>query len=115
MKFLPVTFCALMLAGSAMFAQQEQQPPSNNPNAQTQTITGCLTKSTTNSNEYVLSEQNTGQKYTFAGPSRLDNYVNHTVQMTGTMMNNQNGEKQFQPQSVKTVSNSCQGGGGGGR
>ena len=98
-----------MLAGTTMFAQ-EQQPPNNNQNRQTTTVTGCLTKSSTNG-EYVLSEQNTGQKYTFNAPAQLDNYINHTVQMTGRMMNNQNGDKQFQPESVKTVSNSCQSGG----
>lgn len=108
MKFLPTMFCALMLAGTTMFAQQESQPPNNSKNTQTATVTGCLTKSNTNG-EYVLSEQNTGQKFTFNGPQQLDNYINHTVQMTGTM-NHQNGEKQFQPRSVKTVSDTCQGG-----
>jgi hypothetical protein len=110
MKFLPITFCALMLAGTTMFAQQ-QQPPSNQNDKKMETLTGCLSKSDTNG-EYVISDQSSGQKYTFMGPQRLDNYINHTVQLTGTMDNDQNGQKQFKPQSIKTVSNSCQGGGG---
>lgn len=111
MKLLPTMFCALMLAGTTMFAQQQQPPPNNENGKQMETLTGCLSKSDTNG-EYVISDQNSGQKYTFAGPARLDNYINHTVQLTGTMDNDQNGQKQFKPQSIKTVSNSCQGGGG---
>ena len=97
---------ALMLAGTTMFAQTQQQP--NDTGRQMETLTGCLTKSTTNG-EYVLSDQKSGEKFTFRGPQRLDSYINHTVQMNGTMVNDQNGQKQFQPQSVKTVSDTCQG------
>ena len=101
----PLFLSVLMLAGTTMFAQQ--QPPTPNENGrQMETLTGCLTKSATEG-EYVLSDKN-GEKYTFRGPQRLDSYVNHTVQMSGTMMS-QNGEKRFQPQSVKTVSDTCQG------
>lgn len=111
MKFLlPSTFCALLLAGT-LFAQQ--QPPPNPPpdSGQTTTVTGCLTKSDTNG-EYVVNDQQSGQKYAFNGPARLDSYVNHQVQLTGTMNNDQSGQKKFQPRSIKTVSDTCQGGGG---
>ena len=97
---------ALMLAGTTLFAQSQQQPNPNDTGRQMQTLTGCLTKSATEG-EYVLSDKN-GDKYTFRGPQRLDSYINHTVQMSGTMMKD-NGEKKFQPQSVKTVSDTCQG------
>jgi hypothetical protein len=95
-----------MFAGTTMFAQD--QPPQNNNDGQQQTITGCLTKGDTNG-QYAVTDKD-GQKYTFNGPQRLDDYTNHTVQLSGTM-NNQNGQKQFMPKSIKTVADTCQGGG----
>ena len=57
--------------------------------------------------EYVITDTKSGEKVTFPGPDKLDTYVNHTVQLTGKMMN-RSGEKAFQPETVKMVSASCE-------
>ncbi|MBZ5604433.1 MAG: hypothetical protein LAO79_19185 [Acidobacteriia bacterium] len=109
MKFLvPLTF-SLLLSAAAWGQQrppqpQEQQPPSD---SQATTVTGCLAKGT-NAGEYSLKDNKTGQTYTFAGPERLDSYLNHTVALTGKMLD-RGGEKSFQPQSIRTVSDTCTG------
>jgi hypothetical protein len=107
--FLPLTISTILSAAGA-FAQQA--PPSQQQqqqDSQATTLTGCLTKGT-NTGEYMITDSKSGQKYTFAGPDRLDSYVNHTVQLTGKM-NMSGNEKAFQPQSIKTVSDTCSGGG----
>ncbi len=109
MKFL-LTLTLTMFLGAAAYAQNpppRTPPPSQDQDQQSTTVTGCLTKGT-NTGEYQIKDSKTGEKLTFAGPDRLDSYVNHTVQLTGKMMMN-GAEKAFQPQSIKTVSNSCEG------
>jgi hypothetical protein len=110
MKFLlALTLCTVL--GTAAYAQRppaSQQP--EDQQSQSTTVTGCLTKGAS-TGEYIISDSKTGEKLTFAGPDRLESYVNHTVQLTGKMIMNGT-EKSFQPQSIKTVSNSCEGGGG---
>lgn len=83
--------------------QQEQQQP--NPNEST-TVTGCLTKGTAE-NQFTLTDAKTGQKYSFTASQQLESYLNHTVQLTGTMTNS-GGDNNFQPQSIRTISNSCE-------
>jgi len=110
MKFLlPITFSLFL--GTAAYAQNPQQTPQTqqDPSDQSTTVTGCLAKGT-NAGEYAIKDSKTGETYTFAGPERLESYVGHTVQLTGKMMA-RGGEKSFQPQSIKTVSDSCGGGG----
>ena len=106
MKFL-ATLTLTMFLGAAAYAQQTPPPPQDQQDTQSTTVTGCLTKGT-NTGEYAIKDSKTGQTLTFAGPDRLDSYVNHTVQLTGKMMASGN-EKSFQPQSIKTVSNTCEG------
>lgn len=107
-SILPLTFC---LFGVALYGQRppQQTPPPQEQQTQQPpvTLTGCLTKGA-QQGEYVIADSKSGEKYTFAGPDRLDQYVNHTVELTGKMMTS-GGEKSFQPQSIKTVSTSCQG------
>jgi hypothetical protein len=96
-----------MFLGSAAYAQNPPLPPQTQDQHETggTTITGCLTKGA-NPGEYVITDSKSGEKTTFAGPDRLESYLNHTVQLTGKMMSTNDG-KTFQPQSIKTVSNTC--------
>jgi hypothetical protein len=114
--FLPLTFSVALGLGSVALAQNPSQrtPPSQqNPaqqqeeqgNGQSVTFIGCLAKATT-PDQYVITENKSGQKVTFGGPNQLEKYLNQTVQLTGTMMN-KGGEKSFQPESLKPVSPSC--------
>jgi hypothetical protein len=96
-----------MFLGAVAYAQQTPPTTQDQQDTQSTTITGCLTKGA-NTGEYAIKDSKTGQILTFAGPDRLDSYVNHTVQLTGKMMASGN-EKSFQPQSIKTVSNTCEG------
>jgi len=112
MKFvLPIAF-SMIVMGSAAYAQDPQQrPPQQQQQSQSgdsATITGCLSKGQ-NTGEYTIKDSTSGETYTFNGPDRLDSYVNHTVSLTGKMMTGGTGEKSFQPQSIKTVSDSCTG------
>ena len=83
-----LTLTISMFLGAAAYAQNppQQTPPSQDQqDTQSTTVTGCLTKGA-NTGEYMISDSKTGEKLTFAGPDRLDSYVNHTVQLTGKMM-----------------------------
>jgi hypothetical protein len=106
MKFLlPIGFSLLM--GAAVYGQNPPQTPvEQHDDAQAVTVMGCLTKDASTGN-YVITNAKTGEKLMFAGPDQLQTYVNHTVQMTGSMMS-QGGEKAFRPQTVKTISDSCE-------
>ncbi|PYT11066.1 MAG: hypothetical protein DMG59_27390 [Acidobacteria bacterium] len=104
--FLPVTFCVFLAVGSVGYAQQ-QPPPTQEQRNDAVTLVGCLTKAAAE-HEYVITDTKSGEKVTFPGPDKLDTYVNHTVQLTGKMMN-RSGEKAFQPETVKMVSASCEG------
>ena len=112
--FLPLTFSVVIGLGSVALAQNPSQrtpPPQQQEeqgNGQSVTFVGCLAKSTT-PDQYVITENKSGQKVTFGGPNQLEKYVNQTVQLTGTMMS-KGGEKSFQPESLKPVSPSCEGG-----
>lgn len=103
MKVLTLLF-SLLTAGAA-FAQSPPQPTPAQTQSDDQaiTVTGCLSKDSGTGN-YVLTDPKSGDKYSFAGSSRLDAYLNHTVQLTGHMIN-----KSFQPQTIKSISESCGG------
>lgn len=105
--FLPF---ALLIGGAAFAQQSGQNPPSSQQEQQNQqnsstTVTGCLMKGTAD-NQFTLTDAKTGQKYTFTASQQLESYLNHTVQLTGTMANS-GGDNNFQPQSIRTISNSC--------
>ena len=105
-----LTLTLSLFLGAAAYAQnppQQTPPPPDQQDTQATTVTGCLVKGA-NTGEYMITNSKTGEKLTFAGPDRLDSYVNHTVQLTGKMMMSGN-EKSFQPQSIKTVSDTCEG------
>jgi hypothetical protein len=101
---LPLTVSLLM---GAAFAQDPPPPPTQQQQPDTSiTIIGCLTKGTMEG-QYTISDAKTGQKLNFTAAQPMDSYVNHTVQVTGTISNNGSGDKDFTPQTVKTVSDTC--------
>jgi hypothetical protein len=105
--FLPLTVSLLM---GAAFAQNPPTPPTQQQQSDTSiTIIGCLTKGDT-VGQYSISNAKTGQKMNFTAAEPMDTYVNHTVQMTGTITNNGSGDKNFTPQTVKALSDNCSGG-----
>jgi hypothetical protein len=102
MKFL----LPLALLAASAFAQQQPQTPPPAQQNDAVTVVGCLTKGATDTS-YVVTDQKSGEKYNFTASQQLDSYLNHTVQLTGTMTQN-GGDKAFQPQKIRTVSNSCE-------
>lgn len=113
MKLLSSTILFASLAvGSFAYGQQAgQSAPPPTPSQQqsdtpTVSVTGCLVKGETNGS-YVITDQQSGEKLTFPGPDQLDNYVNQTVRLTGTM-SSQGSSKAFKPQRISTVSSTCQ-------
>jgi hypothetical protein len=105
--FLPLTFSLLM---GAAFAQDPPTPPPQQQQSNDSiTIVGCLTKGTTEG-QFTITDSRTGQNLNFTAAQPMDSYLNHTVQMTGTMTDDGSGSKAFTPQTVKTVSDSCSGG-----
>jgi hypothetical protein len=103
--FLPI---AMLIAGAAA---AQQNPPQNPPQQQQQqndsvTVVGCLSKGAAQ-NQYTITDAKTGEKYDFKASQQLDAYINHTVQLTGTMAQNDD-QKSFQPATIRTVANSCE-------
>jgi hypothetical protein len=101
-------FAALLIPGTAAYAQNQGQAPSQQQrdrqapgDAQKASITGCLTKGS-GDGIYLVADQNSGEKVQFQGPAQLDQYVNQTVRLTGTMSG-----KNFSPETIARVSASC--------
>ncbi len=69
------------------------------------TIRGCLAKGS-QPQTYMVTDDTSGQNVTFAGPARLDDYVNQTVEVTGQYRDD-GGQRTFMPQAMRAVSNSC--------
>jgi hypothetical protein len=105
-------FSALIVLSTSAYAQ-EQPPPKKQPPPSQQkegggdpvTVTGCLKKGSSQG-DYVIDDKKSGDKIKFTASSKLDAYVNQTVELTGTM-SSQGGEKMFQPETVKSVAASC--------
>jgi len=104
--FVPLTFSLLM---GAAFAQDPPPPPTQQQQPSNLTIVGCLTKGNTEG-QFTIADSKSGQKINFIAAQPMDSYLNHTVQITGTMTDSGSGDKSFTPQTVKTVSESCSGG-----
>lgn len=87
--------------------QPETQPGATDPaGAQRITVTGCLAKAT-QPNQYTVTDASSHQQYTFPAPNQLDNYLNHTVKLTGTLQARENGDKIFHPETIASVASSC--------
>src|SRR5262245_51409148 len=76
-----------------------QQPPAQREGQRNQdegtpvTVRGCLTKGS-QAQEYVVADERSGEKVSFAGSAKLDSYVNQTVEITGQIVE-RGGEKVF--------------------
>jgi hypothetical protein len=127
-SLLPAFTILLLGVGVASYAQrqpgsqpQQSQPGATSPSQQRSpdssadrdaaqgervSVTGCLAKGS-QANQYTITDNSSHEKYSFPGPSQLDNYVNQTVKLNGSMSSGTNGEKVFKPESISPVSNSC--------
>jgi len=96
----------LLSIGAVSYAQE---PPSQKPQQDSSAVTvkGCLTKGP-EAQQYIVTEDASGEKVMFGGSAKLDEYVNQTVELTGRIVE-RGGQSAFQPQSIKTVSSSCKG------
>jgi hypothetical protein len=114
-------FLVFLGAGIMGFAQVpgQRRPPSQQPGdppaaagdpagqaaGDPLTVTGCLMKGAS-SGDYAITDSKSGEKFSFAAPDKLQQYLNQTVQLTGTVTN-AGGAKAFRPESVRSVSPSC--------
>ncbi len=108
-----------LVLGLAAFAQMPREkitpsrrsdpPAETSPVAQTEgestTVIGCLTKGAGPS-QYAITDQKSGRILSFAGPDHLQNFLNQTIQLTGTMMN-RSSSQMFRPEGLKPVAASC--------
>ena len=78
---------AVLLGASLMWAQSNQNPPTNQPSNNndngTVTVRGCITME---NGDYVLSKQDPGNSYQLqkAEKVKLRNYLGQRVEITGT-------------------------------
>ncbi|HEY1240356.1 MAG TPA: hypothetical protein VGF16_07345 [Bryobacteraceae bacterium] len=126
-SLLPAFTFLLLGVGVASYAQRQpgsqpqQSQPGANPSQQRSpdssadrdaaqgeriSVTGCLAKGS-QANEYTITDSSSHEKYSFPGPAQLDNYVNQTVKLNGSVSSGAKGEKVFRPESISPVSNSC--------
>lgn len=112
MKFLlPITFSLLIGAAMAQNSPTPPSPQSQQSGGRSVTITGCLTKGSVEG-QYSITDSKTGQKINFTDAEPMDSYLNHTVQVTGTMSgDSSSSDKTFTPQTIKTIADSCSGSG----
>jgi len=94
-----------LVLGSIAYAQDPPTAPKPSDVPKT-TVTGCLEKGT-EAGQYTITDQKTNQKVPFPGPAQLDQYINQTVKLTGTMVA-QGQDKVFRPESVSKVSATCE-------
>lgn len=110
-NILLITSAFLFLnVGAVSYAQEP--PPTRPAQPQDQgtpvTLKGCLTKGN-QAQTYLVADETSGKKVMFAGAAKLDSYLNQSVEIKGAMVE-RDGEKSFQPQSIKTISASCKSG-----
>jgi hypothetical protein len=107
--FSSVALFACFVFGSLAYGQDPSQPtppPQKQSDAPKVSVTGCLTKGAAG-NEYLVTDQKTGEKLPFAGPVQLDKYLNQTVRLTGTMAA-QGQDKVFKPEAINQVAPTCE-------
>ncbi|MGC4048492.1 MAG: hypothetical protein QM757_02110 [Paludibaculum sp.] len=104
------TTTALFLSLAA--TSYAQEPPARPSQPQEQkseetpaTLKGCLTRGS-GAQTYSVADDVSGQMVTFSGSAKLDNYVNQTVEIQGSIVD-RGGEKSFQPRTIKTLAASC--------
>ena len=109
--FSSAVFVGCLVMGAGAYAQDPSQSTPHSQGKQENdtskvSVTGCLTKGN-GANEYVVTDQKSGEKVPFGGPAEIDKYVNQTVKLTGTMAV-QGSEKVFRPQTINQVATSCE-------
>ena len=114
-KILVCLSATLLMSVGALSYAQDNPPAQPSPGQQDRqrsqdngtpaTIRGCLLKGST-AQEYVVADEKSGEKVSFAGSAKLDNYVNQTVEVTGQVVE-RDGGKAFQPQAIKSVAATC--------
>jgi hypothetical protein len=107
--FSSVVLLAGLALGSVAYGQDPAQttpPPQKPTDAAKVSVTGCLMKGA-EAAQYMITDQKTGEKVPFTGPSQLDKYLNQTVRVTGTIVA-QGQEKVFKPESINQVADTCQ-------
>jgi hypothetical protein len=110
MKIFSSVVLSMGLAlGSLAYGQSPAQrtpPPDKSTDSPKVTLTGCLTKGSA-ANEYTITDKKTGEKTPFTGPAQIDQYLNQTVKLIGTMVT-KGQEKAFQPETINQVAATCQ-------
>ena len=103
--FRSVVLLTGLALGSVAYGQ-DPTPPQKPSDDQKVSVTGCLMKGT-EAAQYMVTDQKTGEKVPFSGPSQLDKYLNQTVKLTGTIIA-QGQDKVFKPESINQVSATCE-------
>lgn len=105
--FSSAVFAACLTLGGIGYAQEQGQTPPPSQQRQSDaskvSVTGCLAKGNV-ANAYTITDQKSGQVVPFNGPEKLDQYVNQTVTLTGTM----GSDKTFKPETIKQVATTCE-------
>ena len=107
MKFtLPLVASFGLLLASILVAQQATKDSSNTKTQRETTVTGCLNKGSGPA-QYVLTDQNTGNKTPVTGTTDLEQHAaNHTVKLTGNTTI-ENGRAMFTATKVEHISATC--------
>lgn len=106
-RTIPATCALLAFFGiSALsYAQQSDQDRDRMKSTRQSSITGCLVKGES-SDQYVLTNPDTGDKIVVTGPAELEKHAaNHTVKLTGTPSDD---GKTFTAVRVQHISDTCQ-------
>ena len=110
MREMIVSAVLAVALGSAIsaYAQGQGQAPQQGQQSEGQpvTVTGCLSKGA-GENEFVITDQKSGDKLSFTASARIEKYVNQTVKLTGKMIN-QGGQKMFRPEGLDPVAATCE-------
>ena len=100
-----VASLAVLFAG-ILLAQEPAKDSSNTKSQQETTLTGCLNKGPGQA-QYVLTDQNTGNKTPVIGTSDLEQHsANHTVKLSGARTTD-NGRPVFTATKVEHISATC--------
>lgn len=107
MKFtIPCIGYPAVLFVGILLAQEPAKESSNTKSQQETTLTGCLNKGPGQA-QYVLTDQNTGNKIPVTGTSDLEQHsANHTVKLSGAQRI-ENGRPVFTATKVEHISATC--------
>ena len=77
----------LSLSPAVSFTNPQPAPANNQADSQTQTFVGEITRNPDNNRwwDYVIYDQNTHRNYIINDDSKVQDYVNKEVQITGTL------------------------------